>query len=65
MYTTDIKLSYRLLLSLHSIIAVSVNPFLINLWANIWIFLKNRINEIRSNEIRMRREPSVYHKIYF
>ena len=29
---TDIKISYRLLLSLHSIIAVSVYPSLINSW---------------------------------
>ena len=29
---TDIELSYRLLLSLHSIIAVSVYPSLINSW---------------------------------
>ena len=30
---TDIELSYRLLLSLHSVIAVSVYPSLINSWA--------------------------------
>ena len=28
--------------------------------ANLWNFLKNRSNEIRSNEIRIRREPPVY-----
>ena len=27
--------------------------------ANLWNFLKNRSNEIRSNEIRIRREPPV------
>ena len=26
---------------------------------DLWIFLKKRSNEIRSNEIRIRREPSV------
>ena len=26
---------------------------------NLWNFLKNRINDIRSNEIRIRREPPV------
>jgi hypothetical protein len=41
MYTnsvTDTELSYRLLLSLHSIIAVSVYPFLINSWAESVVF---------------------------
>ena len=32
---TDIQLSYRLLLSLHSIIVVSVYPSLINLWSRL------------------------------
>ena len=35
---TDIELSYRLLLSLHSIIAVSVYPSLINSWTKAWHF---------------------------
>ena len=33
---TDIEHSYRLLLGLHSIIAVSVYPSLIDSWAYVW-----------------------------
>jgi hypothetical protein len=33
--------------------------------ANLWNFLKNRSNEIRSNEIRIRREPPVSNWIHF
>ena len=36
---TDIELSYRLLLSLHSIIAVSVYPSLVNSWINLKLLL--------------------------
>ena len=31
---------------------------------NLWNFLKNRSNEIRINEIRIRREPPVQENIY-
>ena len=37
---TDIELSYRLLLSLHSIIAVSVYPSLINFWYEFFLTLQ-------------------------
>ena len=31
---------------------------------DLWIFLKKRSNEIRSNEIRIRREPSVLIEVW-